>query len=745
MNRMKKYMWLLVLIELLVLVMMGVMLVVRWRSSQNIDVSVTDWESDYVAYDSINGWSIDEKNFRSEGGIDFIHGPYIMLEKGTYRIMMEYHCDYDQSCSAYSEDDSFGLKAGGAWLGRNYDSITYDFEAKEDIRDFQFLVKYNGKGYLQVNSIAITPSPFGSIRNICIVLFLFVCLDICIMLFDKIKKNKNNILALLGITLLTSLPLFTDGIWGGDDLGFHLMRIEGIAREIRMGNIPVRMSSAWLDGYGYPVSVYYGDLLLYIPAVMNLLGFSATAAYKCYVFMINMGTAVLTYYCMNCMCRDKKIALLTSLAYCTASYRMINIYARAAVGEYSAMMFLPLVAVAVYKMYTDDVSDYREYRKNALLLAIGMSGLIGTHILSTEMAVFVLILICVSLLKLTFRKETIKVYLLAVAETCALSAYFIVPFLDYTLNVSTRIEAFVDRGGARIQERGLAISEYFSFFRQMYQENLAYANTRRLYSPGMILMVTLIVAIVFCINSNKDKKIKIMVIYACLVTAVTLNIFPWDYIGAHYLIGNILSQVQFPWRYISILTMILTLLLGSLLAQISTDRARLSQAKWAIVIAGFVMTCFFTTDYMNGDIFVAPYSGAELDRYSVGTGEYLRDGTSREIFETFSSDTVSERMQEVSIVSRRGSSMTVRCVAADEEGWIWLPLFHYKGYHVTDDDGNEYTIRDSVHNQIEVSVPIGFDGYLYVEYKEPWYWRLAELISLVTVLGLCVSKGVFRR
>ena len=63
--------------------------------------------------------------------------------------------------------------------------------------------------------------------------------------------------------------------------------------------------------------------------------------------MINAGTAVITYLCMNGISKNRKIALLTCFAYCTASYRMVNIYVRAAVGEYSAMMFMPVVAYAV--------------------------------------------------------------------------------------------------------------------------------------------------------------------------------------------------------------------------------------------------------------------------------------------------------------------------------------------------------------------------------------------------------------
>lgn len=740
MDRRQSYL-IIFLAELFVLIVMGIRMFINWTSAENIDVSITQWHSDETVYNTENGWLVEEKDAAVEEKTAFLQSPLIGLRKGTYRAEIEYSCSSEQICTAYSEEKPYALKAGEIRLGRNYDHISYDFKLTEDISDFQLIVYYDGQGYLQIIDITLAPSPFGMLRNMTIILFCFILADLCLLYSDTIRKHQDIVLGVGGIILLVSLPLFMDGIWAGDDLAFHLMRIEGIAQELRMGNIPVRISSAWIDGYGYPVSIYYGDLLLYVPAVMNLIGFSVTGAYKFYVFMINAGTAVIACYCMNRVYRDRRIALLTCFAYCTASYRLINVYARAAVGEYSAMMFLPLVAASVYKIYTDDVQDNGEYQKNATLLAVGMSGLIGTHILSTEMVVIVLVIVCLSLCRLTFRKETVRVWLTAVGETCLLSAYFIVPFLDYSLSVPSKIGAIVERGGAAIQASGVTLADYFAFFKPLQQIDFRYENTGRLLSPGIILMAALIVAVVFCIKrrSKADKTIKWLVFYACLTGGVTLRVFPWNELAAHLQMGNFLSQVQFPWRYISMLTIILTLLFGCLLAQSVGDRAGFVQTERIVLITGFVMTCFFTTRYMEGTSYFNAYCGEELNRYSVGTGEYLRDGTNRDMFKTLSSDIFSERMNEVSIISRRGCNMRIRCVASDEEGFIWIPLFHYKGYHVTDDDGNEYPIKDGYANQIEVSVPIGFDGYLNVEFREPWYWRVSELISVLVVLWLCMS------
>ena len=138
-----------------------------------------------------------------------------------------------------------------------------------------------------------------------------------------------------GIAVLASLPLLSEGIGSGHDLGFHLLRIEAIADGIHFGewSIPVRLSSLWIEGYGYPTSIFYGDLLLYIPAFTRLMGFSITEAYKIYVFLINAGTTVISYICFYKVFRNKNIAVLTSLAYVTATYRMVSVYVRAAVGD----------------------------------------------------------------------------------------------------------------------------------------------------------------------------------------------------------------------------------------------------------------------------------------------------------------------------------------------------------------------------------------------------------------------------
>ena len=308
---------LVLLIQVLAVIVMAVVSLAQLqrRNREMPDLSVSDWSSDYVVYDVRNGWQIDESKYSGDQPIELIYGPDISLKSGTYRIEVEYFCDHDQECGVYDQEDSFHLKGEEARLSRNSNTLRYDFAVSDKVDHFEFKVIYDGTGYLQVTGISIAPTFFGILKRMCVILTLFLSLDICLLLSDSIKKHRDVLTALAGIALLSSLPLFMDDIVAGDDLWFHLMRIGGIARELRLGHIPVRLSSEWMDGYGYPVSVCYGDLLLYLPALMNLLGFSVTTSYKFYVFLINVGTTAISYYSMKRICRDTRIALIATLAY----------------------------------------------------------------------------------------------------------------------------------------------------------------------------------------------------------------------------------------------------------------------------------------------------------------------------------------------------------------------------------------------------------------------------------------------
>ena len=105
---------------------------------------------------------------------------------------------------------------------------------------------------------------------------------------------------LCAVAVLTCAPAMTNsGALQGADWSFHLSRIEGIAQGLREGQFPVRVYSIAKDGYGYAPSLFYGELLLYFPAVLRLLGMSVQGAYHTYLLALQLLTAGIAFFSLR--------------------------------------------------------------------------------------------------------------------------------------------------------------------------------------------------------------------------------------------------------------------------------------------------------------------------------------------------------------------------------------------------------------------------------------------------------------
>ena len=127
----------------------------------------------------------------------------------------------------------------------------------------------------------------------------------------------------------------------GHDLLFHLYRIEGIKNALLDGQFSVRVPYSWLNGYGYAVSIFYGDSFLYFPAVLRIIGFTVQGAYKAYVLVINIATILVSYYCFDKIIKDRKIAFAGCTVYSLAPYRLLCTYLRFSVGLKTEHIVLP--------------------------------------------------------------------------------------------------------------------------------------------------------------------------------------------------------------------------------------------------------------------------------------------------------------------------------------------------------------------------------------------------------------------
>ena len=221
------------------------------------------------------------------------------------------------------------------------------------------LVAHNDGGIFTLGPVHIEQDMLYAGACVAGWLLLFVLLDAFLLLTvpgSPVRLADAELCACLwvlcAVAVLTCAPAMTNsGALQGADWSFHLSRIEGIAQGLREGQFPVRVYSIAKDGYGYAPSLFYGELLLYFPAVLRLLGMSVQGAYHTYLLALQLLTAGIAFFSLRQIFRHNKTALVGSVLYMLSTYHLYKIYWLSAVGEYTAMAFLPLIPAALYELY----------------------------------------------------------------------------------------------------------------------------------------------------------------------------------------------------------------------------------------------------------------------------------------------------------------------------------------------------------------------------------------------------------
>lgn len=109
-------------------------------------------------------------------------------------------------------------------------------------------------------------------------------------------------------------------------------------------------------------------------------------------------TVIISYISFKKLSKDKLIGVLGCALYTLSLYRLNNIFIRSAVGEYTAMAFLPLILLGLYCVYSENIGE-KEKQRSICFLVIGFTGVLQSHILSFEMIVLFTGIICIIFIK----------------------------------------------------------------------------------------------------------------------------------------------------------------------------------------------------------------------------------------------------------------------------------------------------------------------------------------------------------
>lgn len=696
----------------------------------------------------------------------FAYTPPIPVKKGRYLVTVDYRSETEGNGFAILNDgaDAFDkVLIDDIALEQTKRQTSFYIWVKEDLQKFMMATVYAGEGEFEVTRIAACETRTEAALNVlCVVLFSFL-VDAGYVLYIRAKRKdrmeefcKSCKIGFLlsAVIMFASMPLLNGFLISASDMEFHMLRIEGIREGLLSGQFPVRIQPTQLNGYGYPASLFYGDLFLYVPAVLRMLGMTVQWCYKFLLISINAATCLVMYFTAKKMFSEQKLAAFAAAVYTVIPYRLNALYVRAAVGEMLAYVFLPLIVYGIYEILTQDVRA-EGYRKKYLYAVAGFTGIINSHVLTCEFVGFFVIVTCLVCIRRVFVKERFFELVKTLVVSMFLNAGFLVPFFDMMSKGGIWVLDKYTFTGRFIQGQGLNLTSLFEIFPS--GNGIIYNNALREYGSygmmgeqgmtigiGIIILMGLVLVDKIFSGTKKDSRLAQFAAVgsglAFLGLFMSLNIFPWDWLERYG--GHFVSNIQFPWRVLAI-SSVLGVLAGA--AYMKENRKYAGEMGMLVLVFAVIAAGYCMHDRLEKNSACYVFDMAGLDTKMTGSGswnEYMPTGTKAQMLcetEPFASDGIL-----ITDYSKQYTNINMT-VTSRSSGYAEVPLLCYRGYAAVDENKNSLPLAAGNNNVLRIEIPEDYQGRVKITYKGLFWWRAADIISAATLLFILAGAFFSRK
>lgn len=687
------------------------------------------------------------------------------IKSGAYDVNVYYHVSGEKEndisvknvagyVKLYSKTNPMAIRADQIKLRNIYKKSTSRIWIRSGagIDDLNISIMQSGKNQIYLDKIQFKEYKVYRFTRCIGWLSLFIIIDAVYMIFLGKGKSKISVTGkyiIFGIALITvfaSIPYFSNYLYSGDDLNFHLKRITALAQALGDGQIPHRIQHTLVNGYGYATPLYYGELLLIFPALLYFIGVPLQLSYQLFVIAVNLGTAIISYFCFYKISKDWKKGLFGAALYTCATYRLLDLWNRASVGEYCAMIFFPLLLYGFYHLYSK--RDDEKYKiADCVPIVVALTGIIQSHILSCEMAAVFIFLFVIFAIKKTIKKNRFFALLKCVIITGLLNLWFLYPFMK-----SMKMDVLVNaQEYSPIESRAYSIMQILGVASgAQYDNNLNHFQG----AIGFSLLCGVVVFGCCCIKKQQwkleelkqFKVARYSILFAIIAIILSSNIFPWDNLY-HFSkqIAQIATMVQFPWRYIGWAVLFLTLIAVLSMEFVERGKScRMSVILMAVIlVVGIISNGNFLLNTLNMETksMDTVYDENSVDTGYLVSGEYLFENS----WDVIANPTCdSETGLDCSEVVWNKNEYSFSCINKTfDEKKVSVPVLAYDNYHVYLEDGQVLDYQKDYYGRIEIKIPGKYNGKISIRYEEPISWRVAEIISLATLLwmiAVCVCE-----
>lgn len=349
---------------------------------------------------------------------------------------------------------------------------------------------------------------------------------------EKLKKISSkayiNYILIIIASIIICLPLASKNLNIYRDDGVqHVCRLIGTFQTLESGECLPMIIPNLCNNFGYSWNIFYSPLTAYAPLIFKLFNFSFVNCLKMFMFVVTLLSGIAMYKFVEKVTKNNKIALLASIFYILAPYRITDMYIRVAIAELTSFIFIPIIFSGLYTFLNEE--------KKSFTLAWGTIGLILTHTVVTfYMAVICFIYLLVFIKKLK-NKNILKNLLLNLLLIILTTSFYWVGLLQHYF--ATSYEVFVPGR----MEVGDKLEYYKTRFSQLF---ITKKSDQMIYAIGLVTVIGLILTpIAWSKIEKKYKKMYVLfLILGLILIFMTLTFFPFEKLP------SIFRMIQFTFR-----------------------------------------------------------------------------------------------------------------------------------------------------------------------------------------------------
>ena len=568
------------------------------------------------------------------------------------------------------------------------------------------------------------------------------------MSMAKDFKRKSFLVMLCAIIAI----ILFDGNSMLDDLSFHIQRIIALSEEIDiqgLQNYPYAIYNTLLYDKGYGLPLFYSDLFILPIAILVYLGLDALVALKIFLIVCLFATFYIAKISYKKVTQNDEKALIFASLYCMAPYLYTNLLQRQAIGEFMAMMFLPLAWSSIVTVVTQEKNTSKERIKNIVILSISMFCLLNVHLISACLAaLFMTIYALYKWFSIEEKPSFFKSYWLdcvcAGVLFFALSASFILPMLEQMAIMELRATSGT---GFDITEYTLPwyllfISNHTIYYISEALVTLGVMNSIPIIKmPGGGVVLPFVIMLIFVLLSKKKEKIEFEKNNRIYMAFSILILFLMFFKPIWFVLKPLLGFIQFPCRLLIFFSLFSSIILVDFFTNDkATENIKKTISCVLLVLCFLISTPIITHNFDFEITSIAPNSGY------VGAVDYLPNDIVKKVEEGYYRI---PPFDEKHSYKKVGVETTIDLNVGDNGKWIQAPLFFYKGYIAQGIDGSELKVKSDKHGHVSIYIPEDAKfNQIIIKYQRTTIQKISILVTVITwvfILLTLIKIGTKKR